>query len=351
MTLSVFQAVATPVAAFVVAWWLVGRIRDLALKRSLLDQPNERSSHTVPTPRLGGLAVTALCLAALATGALLDPGTRTYVVALAVSGLVVAAVSLADDISSLSAAVRFPVHFGAAAAALWFHPARATLDIPLLEGLLPGAFVLALLFVWIVGLLNAFNFMDGIDGIAGGQAAVAALVWTVVAILVDAPVTAVVGLVVLGSSLGFLAHNWHPARIFLGDVGSAFLGYLLAVLPLLAIAEAPQAAPGVLLGAGALAVWPFVVDAATTFARRLVRRENVFAPHRTHVYQRLARSAGRHDGVSALYTTLAAAGGVFAVAWVAGWAWAPWSALALLLVASATVYLRCVRAERVGAAT
>ena len=122
------------------------------------------------------------------------------------------------------------------------------------------------------------------------------------------------GLLIAAASLGFLGHNWPPARIFMGDVGSAFLGYVFAAMTVLAA----QAGPVFVL-AGIVLVWPFVFDAAFTFTRRLCRGEKVWVAHRSHLYQRLVISGLSHGQVSALYIGLAMLGLVWAVALVQGW--------------------------------
>jgi UDP-N-acetylmuramyl pentapeptide phosphotransferase/UDP-N-acetylglucosamine-1-phosphate transferase len=185
--------------------------------------------------------------------------------------------------------------------------------LPLLGPLALGWFGLIMTFVWIVGLTNAYNFMDGIDGIAGGQAVVAGLGWTLLGWLDHQPLVAALGLLLAASSLGFLGHNWPPARIFMGDVGSAFLGFTLAVLPVVAAQHNPR-----LAWAGVLLVWPFVFDAAFTFLRRLRKRENVFAAHRSHLYQRLVIAGYSHRFVTLLYIGLALAGAVLALLWYSG---------------------------------
>jgi UDP-N-acetylmuramyl pentapeptide phosphotransferase/UDP-N-acetylglucosamine-1-phosphate transferase len=169
--------------------------------------------------------------------------------------------------------------------------------------------------LWIVGLTNAYNFMDGIDGIAGGQALVAGLGWALLGTVAGAPIVGGLGTLVSCSSLGFLLHNWYPAGIFMGDVGSAFLGYTLAVLPLLFSFSAGESAGAPVVGL--LLVWPFVFDTGFTFLRRLWRRENVFATHRSHLYQRITSPRSGHGRVALMYSGLALAGGLLARVWSA----------------------------------
>jgi UDP-N-acetylmuramyl pentapeptide phosphotransferase/UDP-N-acetylglucosamine-1-phosphate transferase len=172
---------------------------------------------------------------------------------------------------------------------------------------------------WIVGLTNAYNFMDGIDGIAGGQAVVAGLGWAYLGAAVDAPAIEAVAWAVALSSAAFLAHNWSPARIFLGDVGSGFLGYTFAALPFLARVAPAADGPGLRIPvAAALVVWPFVADAGYTFGRRLLRGENVFSAHRSHLYQRLVIAGWSHAAVTSAYIAMAAIGCGLAIGWVRG---------------------------------
>jgi UDP-N-acetylmuramyl pentapeptide phosphotransferase/UDP-N-acetylglucosamine-1-phosphate transferase len=128
---------------------------------------------------------------------------------------------------------------------------------------------------------NMFNFMDGIDGIAGTQAVVAGLSWGLIGTLVGEQLPQIIGYSVCGASLGFLRYNWFPARVFMGDVGSTFLGFVFGTLPLAGGLRLRMAAVGFLV------VWPFVADSLFTIARRAVRGENILRPHKEHIYQRL----------------------------------------------------------------
>ncbi|MCX6038443.1 MAG: glycosyl transferase, partial [Chloroflexi bacterium] len=193
---------------------------------------------------------------------------------------------------------------------------------------------LAITFLWIVGLINAYNFMDGIDGIAGGQAVVAGLGWIVLGWLGNQTLVVALGLLLAASSLGFLGYNWPPAKIFMGDVGSAFLGYTFAVLPVVAVQRDPRFAL-----AGVLLVWPFVFDAAFTFLRRLLHRENVFTAHRSHLYQRLVATGFSHKTVASLYIGLAIMGLVCSVALVMEWRWADYLTAIVIVVAPLFLWL------------
>ena len=157
---------------------------------------------------------------------------------------------------------------------------------------------------------NAFNFMDGIDGIAGITAAVAGAAIAAAAGCLGLGPVAAVGLAFAGASIGFLTSNWPPARIFMGDVGSAFCGFLIAALPLLGgETHGPRLAI-----VAAVAMWPFIFDTAFTLCRRAARGENVFKAHRSHLYQRLVIAGWSHRAVSTLYGGLSAMAAALAIA-------------------------------------
>jgi Fuc2NAc and GlcNAc transferase len=253
--------------------------------RGIVDRPNERSSHTMPTPRGGGLSmvVVTTCAAILLCATARMPVPLTLVVL--VGGLSVAAVGFLDDVRSASITLRMSVHIGAALLTL------CMLDSPLRIGI-AGALVVVLAITWV---LNLFNFMDGIDGLAASEAAFVLFAAGGLALLVGhaSPSQVAPLLIAAAACVGFLAWNWPPASIFMGDVGSGYLGYLIAAF---AIASSRS-------GTLSVYVWlilggVFIVDATLTLARRLVRGERVHQAHRTHAYQWLARRWGSHARVT-----------------------------------------------------
>ncbi len=280
----------------------------------LLDIPNERSSHSEPTPRGGGLLIVLVTLAGLWLGVPLLPINLPLLPLLAFSfgALLIAMISWRDDIRPLSMGVRFGAHVLGACLVIAFVGPIRVVELPLFDSLNLGWLSLPLTFLWLVGLTNAYNFMDGIDGLAGSQAVLAGLGWFVLGTLIGHPMVGLVGILLAGSSLGFLGHNWPPARIFMGDVGSAFLGFSLASLVVFgALFDLRLPVAGILL------VWPFVFDTGFTILRRLLRGENVLAAHRSHLYQRLILAGWNHRAVTLLYLGLAAPGAGFALLWVA----------------------------------
>jgi UDP-N-acetylmuramyl pentapeptide phosphotransferase/UDP-N-acetylglucosamine-1-phosphate transferase len=312
--------------AFLVAGALVPLLVGFAIGRNLLDVPNLRSSHEVPTPRLGGVAIV---LGTWVGFAVLRPeGTWPLLVAATLIG----AVGLADDLSDL--------HFGAKATAQTLVAAGLLLLYPpeiISEA--PGAWGIAGLAVgvlWIVALSNAFNFMDGIDGFIGGVAIVNA--FFLLALTGEAFLVALIG-----ASAGFLIWNINPASIFLGDSGAYFLGFGLAAVAFYAPVPGGDWTP---LGfvAGVLVFTPLLFDTAYTLVRRLRTGagKNIFSAHREHIYQRITPTTAMHRRTSNLYYGAGVIAG-FAALLVAGASTLAGIALALACCVALAMLPRLVR--------
>jgi Fuc2NAc and GlcNAc transferase len=278
---------------------LTGVLRRYALARSLLDVPNERSSHRAATPRGGGLAIVVIVLLAL-PGLLVSGWVEgALFAALVGAGVLTALVGWIDDLGHVPARWRLLVHFAAAAWALaWLGglPPLPVLGVVLDFGWLGHALAV----VWMVWLLNLYNFMDGIDGIAGIEAVMVCIGGAVLFELSPATGGAwLVTLLLAAAVAGFLVWNFPTARIFMGDGGSGFVGMLLAILSIHAAWVAPELLWGwvILLGA-------FVVDATVTLLRRLRRGKRLHAPHRSHAYQYAARKCGAHQPVSLVFAAI-----------------------------------------------
>lgn len=267
-------------------------MRQYALRTALLDQPNARSSHTQPTPRGGGIAIVLAVLLALLIGSFLLPA-QALPLALVGASALVALVGFLDDHKPLPASTRLLVQGLAAAWLVCSVSGLAPVPVfghSLQLGL--AGYVFAWLFL--VWFLNLFNFMDGIDGIAGSQAVTVFLAAALCHMLVgSAPAVGLAALLAAVACFGFLLWNWPPARIFMGDAGSGFLGFFIAALTLQAAAGA-----GRLFWCWVLLMGVFVVDATLTLLRRLVRGERVFDAHRCHAYQHASRRYGSHRAVT-----------------------------------------------------
>jgi len=296
-------------AALVAGALLTRGLIEWTVDRGIVDAPNARSSHTRTTPRGGGLSIVIVVAAVAGVIAAIRPEEALRIGGAIVPALAIAAVSWLDDVHTLRNRTRFIVHLAAAITATAALGAVTRIDLGSLGMFRFGPLAWPLTLLWIVGLTNAFNFMDGSDGIAGiTAAAVGAGIALAAAACIDGPV-AVIAAAFAGASLGFLTSNWQPARIFMGDVGSAFCGFLLAVLPLAVRADAvPEVLP-----VAAFSLWPFIFDTSLTLLRRLRAGENIFQAHRSHLYQRLVIAGWSHRAVAALYGGLAAFGATIAV--------------------------------------
>lgn len=291
-------------------------IRRYAERRQILDHPNERSSHVRPTPRGGGLAIVILTIGTALWS--MREAAISHALVYIVCGIVIAYLGWRDDLHSLSARVRFAVQGLVAAVSIYGLGYFKAVTIPLFGEWQLGVVGVIITFLWIIGLTNAYNFMDGIDGLAGGVAFAGGLGWMLLATNAHSLFAFWIALAVAASSLGFLGHNWSPARIFMGDVSSTFLGYTFAVLPLLSSNKSGDA-----LMLGTLLMWTFIMDAGVTFIQRLLRHEKLLYGHRSHVYQRLVIGGYKHSTVSLVYIFLTLLAGLLSYAWSWGQAYAP----------------------------
>ena len=274
--------------AFLVAGTLVPLLVRFAVGRNLLDVPNLRSSHEVPTPRLGGVAI---FLGTLAGAVLLRPEGMWPLLSAAA---LVWAVGLADDLSNLHFGVKAAFQALAAASLLLYYPPTILSDAPGIMGII--VFVVAVF--WIVSLSNAFNFMDGIDGFTGGVALVNALFL--------APLVGTVGgflPALIGATAGFLVWNMSPASIFIGDSGAYFLGFSLAAAALYAPSLSGQEWTPLGFLACVVVFTPYLFDTGYTLIRRLRggAGKNIFLAHREHIYQRITPTTAMHRRTSNLY--------------------------------------------------
>jgi Fuc2NAc and GlcNAc transferase len=330
----------TPVIALAVAmvsaWWGTSLLRRYALARALVDIPNERSSHSSPTPRGGGLAIMVVTSVGVALQMAIGVLDRRVGVGLLIGGGLIALVGWMDDHRDLRAKWRAMAQFVAAA---WFVSwAGAPESLWLGAWSLPlGVAAPVLAVVGLVWLTNLFNFMDGIDGIAGGEAVSVGAVGGLLLLASGAPGLAGTALLIAAASMGFLIWNWAPARIFMGDVGSGFLGFMLG-----ALAIASERAGAVPLLIWMLLLGVFVFDATVTLLRRL-RRERFYEAHRRHAYQRAVAAGASHGTVTGLVLMLNA---ILAIAAAIGWAWPETVPLAILAVLALLISVYLVVEDR-----
>jgi len=301
MTFPFWIAFTTAFAA-IASGFATGLVTEELRRRAVLDHPNERSSHAIPVPRGGGIGLMAGVIVVWVGIALYSwEGDWAYLIgqsAPLIAALLLAAVSFVDDLRDLPPLSRLLAQIVAVAGMLWYggDPERLAF-----QGLLPVWLdYLAVGFAW-VWFINLFNFMDGIDGMAGVETAVIGLGAALVMLAADAFTPAAIqGAILAGAGLGFLWWNWQPAKVFLGDVGSVSLGFLLG---------------WVLIQLAWTGMWHAVIilplyfwcDGTGTLLRRMARREKVWRPHRQHIYQRAVGAGWTHARVSSLVAVCGAA--------------------------------------------
>jgi len=293
---------------FISSLVLTGVVRQYALHRQVLDIPNRRSSHSAPTPRGGGVSIVVVFL--LTVLLFVQRGTISGSLgwALIGGGLAVAVAGLLDDHFRAPAWLRLLIHFAAAGWALWQLGGVGPLHLGWIswDWGWAGQLVALVGLVWII---NLYNFMDGIDGLAGLEALCASglggllLAWSGLGGLAD------VALALAGASAGFLVWNWPPAKIFMGDVGSGFLGFVFAVLAISSAKERPW-----LLWPWLILLSVFIVDSTVTLMRRLITGARWYEAHCSHAYQHASRRWG-HLKVTEVVAALNAA-------WLLPLAWA-----------------------------
>lgn len=278
--------------ALAVSIGLTAAVRQYALKHKIIDEVGARSSHSVPTPRGGGVAIVLVFMATLAASSPLVGTSSAIVGALVGGGILVAGIGWIDDHGHVSASIRLAAHFAGALVLVYL---IGPLPLPFLPAWLGPMIGWPLSVIGTVWLINLYNFMDGIDGLAGSEAIAIAGLGAVLATLSGHTAGQIAPYALLAAAAaGFLFWNWPPAQIFMGDAGSGFLGLAMAGLILLAGQTSISLAVGIIILTGV-----FLCDASLTLLRRLLRGERVHEAHRTHAYQFLSRKAGRHMPITA----------------------------------------------------
>lgn len=332
----------TLVVSATTAWIVTPWVIRLAERLGAVDQPGPRKVHVLPVPRIGGVAVflgfvAGLAFAAHATGNLLHfPTVTVYWSVLAAAAAVMFLLGLVDDLRGLSFKVKFAVQIAAAAAVWWGGFRVEILAIPFVSQPFDlGVASLPVTVLWIVGVTNAINLLDGLDGLATGTALITTSAVAVIAVFREQTGAAAASVALVGSLMGFLRYNFNPARIFLGDSGSMFIGFILAVI---SIRGSQKGSTAVAVLAPLLVLGLPLIDTTMAIVRRAFRvgrvhrgaaffrhLNHLFLPDRGHVHHRLIDVGMSHRGaVLALYgvaTVLAAAAlsSVFANSAVLAW--------------------------------
>lgn len=276
------------VLAFLISALLTYRICDPTSRLHVLDHPNERSLHTKPTPRTGGLAILAGVLTSSVLLALWS-GTKHFMPWIGLSVAIMAVLSFTDDRLGLSVRVRLLGHLACAGILVASGLVLPFVSLPGMTWEWPAWFGISFSMLFLIWMTNLYNFMDGMDGFAGGMAVIGFSTFAVLGGMSGNGLFMGLSLIIAASAGGFLLFNFPPARLFMGDVGSSVLGLLAAVFTLWGARD------GIFpLWVGAIVFSPFIIDATITLIRRLLRGDKVWAAHKSHYYQRLVQLGWGH---------------------------------------------------------
>ncbi len=290
---------------------LVPLVRRQAITAGYYDAPGERKIHKHPIPRLGGIAIWLGFMLALGVISLFkwNHELNSAIPGVLTAGGIVFILGLLDDLFNLSPYLKLVIQFGAALTAFGLGVQITNLDLPGAQLLVLNALSLPVTVIWLVGLMNSLNFIDGVDGLAAGVTTISALTLTVVAIFTHQPSSALLAAMLAGASLGFLVYNFHPARIFMGDSGALFCGFVLACIAVTGVLKTKIVV--MLLPMFVLSV-P-ILDITFSVFRRLLRGQNPFLPDADHIHhQFLKAGVGQVKTVTYLYS-LCVVGGLIAV--------------------------------------
>lgn len=298
--LSAYELCGVLLAVVASAWLITALTLKLALARQVLDIPNDRSSHLVPTPKGGGVGIVlATSVALFWLAARVGHPVFFPVTIMTTCGLSIAAIGFADDLKPLSARLRFGIQLLAATVFLVCLNPPSGLSVAGLP--VPAMVALFLALGWMLWMTNLYNFMDGIDGLAGIHTMAVGICAALILATAQAPLALwFAALLLAAASGGFMVWNFPPARIFMGDTGSAWLGFIVAALALLSGIHNPQ-----LFWVWIILPGVFVADASITLLSRLLHGQKIYEAHRSHVYQRVSLRLMIHYQDSGLDTVVA----------------------------------------------
>lgn len=288
------------ILCFFVSKWLTSQIIRYAGLFQLIDKPNSRSSHSQPTPRGGGIAIAATLYLALGIAHFFGFLNRDWILPIVTGGALVTLIGLLDDRYNLRATLRLMIHFISALIAYLLLTKGFTTPIAL--SLIPITnpfFVAIFCLLFISWNINLYNFMDGIDGLAGTQALIVSLLSSLLCYWQGSPKLFFIYGVLSFSSAGFLYYNWSPAKIFMGDSGAYFIGYTFSVLALMA-----KVFLGLSITAHIILLGVFIVDATYTLLVRISRRQKAHVAHKTFAFHKVVDRGLHHKRVNIFYNMI-----------------------------------------------
>lgn len=308
------MAILALVITFVVSLVITPFVKRFAFKIGAVDQPNNRKVHTKVMPRLGGLAIVISFF--LGISLFLPDTIKAWPVL--VGALVIVVIGFIDDLKEISPRIKLMGQLVAAIVTVFGGIQIEYITLPSGEILNFGYFAIPITIIWIVGITNAINLIDGLDGLAAGVSSIALLTISGLALSMGNPLVALLSLLVLGSTMGFLVFNFHPAKIFMGDSGSLFLGYMISVLAIMGlfknVAIFSLIVPIIAIGVP-------IIDTGFAIIRRIVKKMPLSSPDKLHLHHCLIRLGFSHKQTVILIYVLSALFGVFAMVFTRATLW------------------------------
>lgn len=314
----------TLLICFIASIIITPAVKKLAIKIGAVDKPNHRKVHQRIMPRLGGLAI----YLSFIIGLLVLRPEDELAIPIVLGSLIIIITGVLDDMIELSAKFKLAGQLAAALVVVLGGAQVDFINLPFFGKLEFGMFSIPLTILWIVGITNAINLIDGLDGLAAGVSSIALITISGMAILMGDTYVLSIGLIVLGSTLGFLVYNFHPAKIFMGDTGALFLGYMISVLALLGFKNVTMISlilPVIILGVP-------ISDTFFAIIRRLVNKQPLSAPDKSHLHHCLLRLGFSHRQTVLLIYAMAAMFGLSAVIMSQATVWGALIFITLLLI-------------------
>lgn len=311
---------------FITALIATPLVKRLAIKIGAVDKPNERKVHQKLMPRLGGLAIFISMLVGLAISL---PDSK-FTIPVLLGSLVIIITGMLDDMYEISPKVKLLGQFIAASIVIYGGVEVEYIILPFYEGEFNlGMLSIPLTFLWIVGITNAINLIDGLDGLAAGVSSIVLLTISTMAIFIPNPFVMTLGFILLASTLGFLVYNFHPAKIFMGDTGALFLGFMISVLAVLGFKEITFFSlllPIIILGVP-------ISDTFFAIIRRIVNKKPLSAPDKSHLHHCLLRLGYSHRKTVLIIYAMSAFFGIAAIILSKAALWVAALIILILLVA------------------
>lgn len=275
------------VICFIAAVIITPIIKKIAIKIGAVDQPNDRKVHVKVMPRLGGLAI----FLSFVIGFLILLPETMVAWPILIGAMMITAIGVLDDLMELSAKTKLAVQVAAAVVTVLGGVQIEFITLPFGDRIEFGHLAIPITIIWIVAITNAINLIDGLDGLAAGISSIALLTISGMAISMGDTLIALMGLALLGSTLGFLVYNFHPAKIFMGDTGSLFLGYMISVLAVMGlyknVAVFSLIVPIIILAIP-------IIDTMFAIIRRIIHRKPISAPDKFHLHHCIIRMGFTH---------------------------------------------------------